>query len=88
MVCLKRPYQFKFLKVSLPQNLIGPLLNTLSNTPEIISKYFCVAITLSRNSKSFETVSASRKKRNSEKRKKSVRINKSRYQINRTWTDS
>ena len=30
MVCLSRPYPFKFFKGCLPQILLGPLLNTLS----------------------------------------------------------
>ena len=30
MVCLRKPYSFKFFKGSLPQILISPLLNTLS----------------------------------------------------------
>ena len=30
MVCLSRPYHFKFSKVSLPQILLGPFLNTLT----------------------------------------------------------
>ena len=30
MVCLNRPYPFKFLKGCLPQILLGPFLNTLS----------------------------------------------------------
>ena len=29
--CLSRPYPFKFLKGCLPQNLLSPLLNTLSH---------------------------------------------------------
>ena len=31
MVCLSRPYPFKFFKGSLPQNLLRPLLNALSH---------------------------------------------------------
>ena len=31
MVCLSRPYHFKFFKDCLPQILLGPFLNTLSN---------------------------------------------------------
>ena len=31
MVCLSRPYPFKFFKGFLPQTLLGPLLNTLSH---------------------------------------------------------
>ena len=30
MVCLRRPYRFKFFKGFLPQVLLGPFLNTLS----------------------------------------------------------
>ena len=30
MVCLSRPYPFKFFNGSLPQFLLGPFLNTLS----------------------------------------------------------
>ena len=32
MVCLSRPYLFKFFKGCLPQILLGPLLNTLSHS--------------------------------------------------------
>ena len=31
MVCLSRPYPLKYLKDCLPQNLLSPLLNTLSH---------------------------------------------------------
>ena len=31
MICLSRPYLFKFFKGCLPQILLGPLLNTLSH---------------------------------------------------------
>ena len=31
MVCLRRPYQFKFFKGCLPQILLGPFLNTSSH---------------------------------------------------------
>ena len=31
MVCLGRPYQFKFFKSCLPQVLLGPFLNTLTH---------------------------------------------------------
>ena len=31
MVCLARPYPFKFFKGCRPQILLGPLLNTLPN---------------------------------------------------------
>ena len=31
MICLSRPYPFKFFKGYLPQILPGPLLNTLSH---------------------------------------------------------
>ena len=31
MVCLSRPYHFKFVKGCLPQILLGPFLNTLSH---------------------------------------------------------
>ena len=31
MVCLSRPYHFKFLKGCLPQISLGPFLNTLCN---------------------------------------------------------
>ena len=31
MVCLSRPYPFKFFKGCLPQNLLSPLLNLLSH---------------------------------------------------------
>ena len=30
MVCLSRPYPFKYFKGCLPQNLLSPLLNTLA----------------------------------------------------------
>ena len=36
MVCLCRPYPFKFFKGCPPQNLLSPLLNTLS---QIIVEY-------------------------------------------------
>ena len=31
MICLRRPYLFKYFKGYLPQNLLSPLLNTLSH---------------------------------------------------------
>ena len=31
MVCLSRPFPFKFFKGCLPQNLLSPLLSTLSH---------------------------------------------------------
>ena len=31
LFCLSRPYPFNFFKGSLPQNLLSPLLNTLSH---------------------------------------------------------
>ena len=34
-VCLSRPYPFKFFKGYVPQNLLGPFLNTLTHMPEI-----------------------------------------------------
>ena len=36
MVCLIRPYPFKSFKSCLPQNLLGPLLNTLSHIKLIL----------------------------------------------------
>ena len=41
MVCLSRPYHFKFFKGCLPQILLGPFLNTLN---QILSLLFQVEI--------------------------------------------
>ena len=38
MVCLSRPYNFRFSKGSLPQILLGPFLNTLSHILFILKK--------------------------------------------------
>ena len=40
MVCLSRPYPFKFFKGCLPQNLLSPLLNTLSHIFLFYVEYF------------------------------------------------
>ena len=39
MVCLSRPYQFKFFKGCLPQISLGPFLNTLSHLWLRVSKW-------------------------------------------------
>ena len=36
MVCLSRPYPFKFFKICLPKNLLSPLLNTLSHMFDMV----------------------------------------------------
>ena len=36
MVCLNRPYNFKFLKACLPQILLGPFLNKLTHILSIV----------------------------------------------------
>ena len=41
MVCLSRPYPFKFFKGCLPQNLLSPLLNTLSHLFMRICLLYC-----------------------------------------------
>ena len=43
MVCLSRPYPFKFFKGCLRQNLLSPLLNTLSHIGVKDSKYLSLA---------------------------------------------
>ena len=46
-LCLSRPYSFNFFKGCLPQILLGPILNTLSQilltqSSKTFYKYFCV----------------------------------------------
>ena len=44
MVCLSRPYPFKFFKGCLPQILFGPLLNTFSHIIETSDRCVMIAI--------------------------------------------
>ena len=43
MVCLSRPYPFKFFKGSLPQILLGLLLNTLSHISVGLDLFGCLS---------------------------------------------
>ena len=38
MIYLSRPYPFRFFKDCLPQTLLGPLLNTLSQMKQILKQ--------------------------------------------------
>ena len=40
MVCLGRPYHFKFFKGCFPQILIGPFLNNLSHMEDSITRHY------------------------------------------------
>ena len=45
--CLRRPYPFKFFKGCLPQNLLSPLLNTLSQIFVMLLILIQIRLTLS-----------------------------------------
>ena len=54
MICLSRPYPFKFFKGYFPQLLFGPLLNTLNHF--IITKEFEEEIScLGENNEKYKT---------------------------------
>ena len=48
MVCLSKPYHFKFFKSCLPQILLGPFLNTLTHIKLIMNCHHAHDVTLFR----------------------------------------
>ena len=58
MVCLSKPYQFKFFKGCFPQILLGPFLNTLTYVYVTSNDIFYLGLTNFMAQASFYTPSA------------------------------